>query len=704
MTNNITPHFVRPVLSALLAVLALLPAGAFAAGKRPFTVDDLYRLGRVQEVAVSPDGKLLAFSVKRFDMAANKGTTNLFLSTLADGKVRQLTTAAAADTSPRFMPDGERLAFLSTRSGSSQVWAIPLSGGEAVQLTKLPMDVGGFAVAKDGRHLAVQAQVFPSCKDMACNEKRAKELEADPVKARTYDRLLYRVWDHWRDERRSHVLWVALDGTEPRDLTPGDIETPPFDLGGHLDLDISPEGDEVAFAANVTRNPAWNTNNDVFTVKVAGKAPVNVTLKNEACDAEPRYSPDGRYLAYLAMKRPGFESDSRVLTIVERKSGAATALTKALDASVEEFSWSPDSREIVFNVWERGRLMLYKAAVPSAIVTRVRAEHTASSPVVTSDGKSVVFIGQSMSEPTEVFSMSMSGGGERRISHVNDDVVAGIEMGAGEELEFEGAHGDKVHGFLLKPPGFDPKRKYPVLMLMHGGPQGSFGDDFHQRWNMQMFASPGFVVVSVNFHGSTGYGQAFTDAVSGDWGGAPYEDVMKGLDHVLAAFPFTDGKNVSAAGASYGGFMINWILGHTDRFRSLVSHDGVYDQVSMYGATEELWFPEWEMKGTPWGNPETYEKSSPSAFAGKFKTPTLVVHGEQDFRVPYTQGLQLFTALQRQGVESKLLFFPDENHFVQKPQNARLWWNTVLDWLADHAGIKRGKTAPAAQVKKIAGP
>jgi len=703
------PRTVATSIAATAAMVCLLVAAdAVAKKKRALTVEDLYRVGRVSQLAVSPKEPLAAFVVKTFDMEANTGVSHIWLADLAERTSRRLTNAEASDWAPRWMPDG-RLAFLSTRSGKPQVWAIPLDGGEAAQLTDLPTGVDNFAVAPDGAHLAVVATVYADCRDMACNAERLAAEEASKVKARKIDKLLFRIWDHWLDERRGHVLWVPIDGGEPRDLTPGDLQTPPHDLGGHMDLSVSPDSKEVAFTANLTDDPAWNTNNDVLVVSVAGGPPRNITAKNQACDAEPLHSPDGAYIAYLAMKRPGFEADRRVLTLYDRKSGKRTALTDSLDRSVAGFTWAPSSRAIFFNASDRGRVAVYKVEVPSGKVAKVIAEGANDDAQVTADGKRLVYLRQTMASPTEVFVSALGGGDERPVSRINAELMAEIEMGAYEDFEFEGAGGDKVHGFLLKPPGFKKGKKYPLLMLIHGGPQGAFGEQFHPRWNMQLFATPGFVVAAVNFHGSQGYGQEFCDAVSGDWGGKPFEDIMKGTDHVLASYDFVDKKNVSAAGASYGGFMINWILGHTDRFRSLVSHDGVYEQWSMYGSTEELWFPEWEFKGTPWSNPELYDKYSPARYAAKFKTPTLVIHGENDYRVPYTQGLQLFTALQRQGVESRLLYFPDENHFVQKPQNARLWWDEVLGWLARHAGIKWAppgrKPAPRKPgVKQIAGP
>ena len=684
---------------ALSAALIALVAGhtAQAAQPRVLTVEDLYRLGRVSGVELSPAADLAAFAVKTFDMDANNGVSHLWIADLASGAVRQLTYGDKSDFAPRWLEDG-RLAFLSARSEPVQVFAIPVDGGEAQQLTHLPVGIDNFAVAADGKNIAAVIQVFPSCGALACTAQRATDIDGSKIKARVYDKLPIRLWDTWLDERRGHVFWVPLAGGEPRDLTPGDLRTPPLDLGGQMDLSVAPDASEVAFTANTTANPAWNTNNDVFAVPTSGGAPQNLTAANAACDSEPTHSPDGAYIAYLTMARPGFEADRRVLVLYDRKSRKRIPLTDALDNSVEGFSWAPSSRFIVFNAQDRGRVSLFKVSVPSGVVTKLVVVGTNTDPRVSRDGAQLVFLRQTASRPTELFAADISGSNARQLSHVNDAALAGIQMGTLEEFEFEGADNDKVHGFLLKPPGFDPKKKYPLLMLVHGGPQGAFGDEFHFRWNLQMFASPGFVVAAINFHGSTGYGQAFTDSISGDWGGKPYTDIMKGLDFLVVKYAFVDGAYVSAAGASYGGFMINWLLGHTERFRSFVSHDGVFDQISMYGSTEELWFPEWEYKGTPWGAPELYAKYNPVDSAKSFKTPTLVIHGENDFRIPYTQALELFTSLQRQGVESKLVLFPDENHFVQKPQNARLWWNTVLEWLASHAKInwgKPGKPAPA---------
>ncbi|MCU0664145.1 MAG: S9 family peptidase [Myxococcota bacterium] len=672
------------VFFVLMLVSAMAQAGP--AKPRPITADDLVTMPRLSGLEVAPSGRVGAFVVSRGDIGANKNVSAIWIVDFADKKVRQITSGSNRDYAPRFLSD-ERLAFLSTRSGAPQVWAIELAGGEAKKLMDLPVEIENFLPSPDGKSLAVVARVYPDCKTMACNKERAEKKEGDKVKARRYAKLPVRLWDRWLNETRGHVLWVSLEGGEPRDLTPGDINTPPLDLGGDMDLSISPDGKEVALVANATANPEWNTNNDVFVVPTSGGAPKNITVANQACDAEPEYSPDGRYIAYLAMARPGFEADRRVLTLYERATGKVKPLTGKLDLTVSQFSFRGDSREIVFNTYERGQKPVYRISVPSGIASRMVGERTNLVPRYF-QGSRIAMLQQSASSAEELVVTSETSANIERISSFQQGILANLALGAVEEFEFEGGGRDKVHGFMIKPPGFVSTKKYPLLMLIHGGPQGAFGNDFHPRWNLQMFAATGFVVAAINFHGSVGYGQDFCDSVSGDWGGKPYEDIMKGVDYLVSKNSFINGKNVSAAGASYGGFMINWLLTHTDRFRSFVSHSGVYDQISMYGATEELWFPEWEQKGTPWTNEKMYRENSPSTFAKKMKTPTLVVTGEHDYRVPYTQSLQLFTALQRQGVESELLFFPDETHFVRKPQNARLWWTTVMGWLGRHAGMK----------------
>jgi dipeptidyl aminopeptidase/acylaminoacyl peptidase len=384
------------------------------------------------------------------------------------------------------------------------------------------------------------------------------------------------------------------------------------------------------------------------------------------------------------MKRAGFEADQKQLILYERSTGKRLNLTEQFDYSVNDMVWSPDSKAIYFNADDKSNESLFKLSIAGRqLETLVGKGYTHSLRIVP-DGKSLVVARESINQPAEIFRIDTDGKNIKKLTAVNESRLSQIEMNAKEDFWFDGAGGTKVHGFIVKPPGFDAGKKYPMVFLIHGGPQGQWGDQFHYRWNAQMFAARGNVVVLINPRGSTGYGQRFTDEISRDWGGKAYEDLMLALDHVLKTYPFIDGKRLAAAGASYGGYMVNWIAGHTDRFRCLVSHDGVFNPKSMYGTTEELWFPEWELGGTPYKNPELYEKWSPMAFAHNFKTPMLVIHGQMDFRLDVSEGFQLFTALQRQGVKSKMLYFPDEGHFVGKPANAELWYKTVLDWIDEN--------------------
>jgi len=461
-------------------------------------------------------------------------------------------------------------------------------------------------------------------------------------------------------------------------------------LGGSQDYVFSPDGKEVAYVRNMDKMVAASTNNDLYTINLeSGK--VNKISTSEGSDNNPVYSMDGKYLAWRSMERAGFEADRYRLMVLERESGKIFDLTKGFDLSVDEIKWHPTKKSIYFKVPEKGNHSIYKAAIEDLKIEPVLKSHyLAGFDFINKD--KLLLKKETASMPSELFSYDLNSKKLKQLTHINDQLIAKLDMPALEQFWFSGAKGDKIHGWLLKPPGFDPTKKYPTVQLIHGGPQGAWGNNFHFRWNYQMFASAGYVIYAINFHGSKSYGQDFTDAVSKDWGGVPYQDLVMGTEYVLKEFPFIDGERLGAAGASYGGFMVNWINGHENPFKCFVSHDGIFEQISMYGATEELWFPEWEFDGTFWEKPELYDKFSPARLAKNFKTPTLVIHGELDYRVPYTQGLQMFTALKRQGVDAQLLFFPDEDHFVTKPQNAKLWWKTVHEWLAKY--LKPGKTKP----------
>ena len=480
-----------------------------------------------------------------------------------------------------------------------------------------------------------------------------------------------------------YVLVLPSSGGPARDITPGDYDSPPIDLAGSWSYAWSPDSKEIAFTRNPDPAVAVSTNNEVYTVNLGGGEPRKIS-ESAGNDGQPLYSPDGKYLAYLQMKRPGFEADQRQIVLCERSSGKRLNISERHDFSVNDFLWSPDSRSIYFTADDKGCESLLRIDVALKSLETLIDKGYNHSPRILPQGDGIVLIKEAINQPAEIYRVDQRGRAPMKLTSVNDERLSRVEMNPKEDFWFEGASGTKVHGFLVKPPGFTSSKKYPVILLVHGGPQGQWGDQFHYRWNAQMFASRGYVVVLINPRGSTGYGQQFTDEISGDWGGKPYEDLMKGVDFALGAYPFLDGSRMAAAGASYGGYMINWMAGHTTRFRCLVSHDGSFDMRSMYGTTEELWFPEWEFRGTPYQNPTLYAKWSPSAYASRFKTPMLVIHGQLDYRLDVSEGFQLFTALQRQGVKSRMLYFPDEGHFVTRPANAELWYKTVLDWIDEH--------------------
>jgi dipeptidyl aminopeptidase/acylaminoacyl peptidase len=669
--------------AALVLLLGTATAAQAQADARPMTARDLWAMGRVGAPAISPDGRQVAYTVTWYDVDANRGRTDIWVVPAAGGEPRQMTAGSASSSSPAWSPDGRHLAFISSRGGDGpQVWLLPVDGGEARQLTKLEAGASGPVWARDGRSILVTTQVWPSGDALA---DRMKALSEGKSSAMIYDELMYRHWDEWEDGRRSHVFLVDVATGAARDLTPGAHDTPPIALGGFQDYDLSPDGRELAFVRNIDVPTAVGTGNDIWLVSVDG-GEARLLTENKANDVSPQYSPDGRWIAYLAMERPGFEADRQQLMLYDRRSGEHRSLTKPLDRSVDMFVWAPDSRSLYFLAQDEIFRSIYRVPVGGGAAVRLTQGMYISSMALAPDGRAMVVGRQSSVQPTELFMLDASGRDVRQLTRTNERLTAQLALQPAEPFWFDGAGGTRVQGFLIRPPGFDASRKYPVVYVVHGGPQGAWSDLFHYRWNGNMFAAPGYVAVLVNPRGSTGYGQQFTDEISGDWGGKVYDDLMLGLDHVLATYPFTDASRVAAAGASYGGYMMNWFLAKTDRFRTLINHDGVFDMRSMYGSTEELWFPEWEFNGMPWTNPDAYSKWNPAEHVQNFRTPMLVIHGGLDYRVPLEQGLQVFTALRRQGVPARLLYFPDEGHWVLKPQNAMVWWQTVQDWLAQWLG------------------
>ncbi|MGD0323583.1 MAG: S9 family peptidase [Terriglobia bacterium] len=661
--------------------LFLVLGGNVAEAKRPMTFDDLMKVQRISDPQVSPDGRWIAYVQGAVDFGANKVVKHIWLVRAEGGEPKQLTTGDGSDSRPRWSPDGESIAFISARGGKSQVWIIPVNGGEARQLTSISTEADGVTWARKGDALLFTSQVYPDCGDDACNKKRLEDAEKSKVKARIIDELLFRHWDAWRDGKYTHLFTVSAQGGTPRDLTPGAVDSPTWFLDAPDGYDISPDGTEVCFTSNHSGGSriAWTTNNDLFLVSTQGGEAKNITKDNPGSDASPQYSPDGRYIAYTSQARDGYESDLLRLRVYDRQTASIKDLTTGFDQWVSSFAWAPDRNNIYFTAPEHAQQPVFKTSVSKPKVEKVLGGMN-DDVQVAPDGKSLLLTRSSLTQPAEIFRVPASGGTPVPLTSANAALLAELDLSPAESVATQGALGAEIQSLLVKPPAFDANKKYPAIVLVHGGPQSAWDDAWSYRWNAQMFASRGYVVIMTNFHGSTGYGQKFVEEISGDWGGACYQDVMKATDY-LESLPYVDKTRIGAAGASFGGYMINWIAGHTNRFKALVSHDGVYDSRSVYGETEEIWFDEWEHQGPPWTKREAYEKSSASNHVQNIQTPMLLVQGALDFRVPEGQAIQLFTSLQRRGVPSRLLYFPDEGHWVLKPQNSQLWYKTVLEWL-----------------------
>ena len=670
----------------VLALSLLVVFTASAADTHPFSVHDMLAMDRISDPQVSPDGKSVVFVVRATDLAANRGLTDLWLVGTDGTGLRRLTSHSASDVNPRWSPDGKTIYFISTRSGSSQIWQIAFDGGEATQVTSLPLDVGSFRVSPDGSRIAFSAEVFPG-KSIDETASMLDEQSKQKSSGKIYDSLLFRHWDTWADGRRNHVFVMPAKGGAAVDVMKSmDADAPSKPFGGPEEYTFTPDSKSVVFAArNVGREEAWSTNFDLYLAPIDGSSQKSLTAENKAWDTIPAFSPDGKTLAYLAMERPGFEADRFRIVLRSWPDGPTRVLTQAWDRSPGDLVWSSDSKTLYASADNLGQHSLFAIDAATGNARVVVKDGYVTSPAVIAGPKGadrIVYGLDTLLAPVELFSVRADGSDVRRLTNINGEKVAAARMGKPEQFTFEGAHGDTVYAHVVTPADFDPAKKYPVAFIIHGGPQGSMGNHFHYRWNPQAYAGAGYAAIMVDFHGSTGYGQAFTDAIRGDWGGAPLVDLQKGLAAAIAKYPWLDGNRVAALGASYGGYMINWIAGNwPDRFRALVTHDGNLDERFAYFATEELWFPEWEHGGTPWDNPEGYAKHNPVDFVKNWKTPTLVVHGGKDFRVVETGGFATFTALQRKGIPSRFLYFPDENHWVLKPQNSIMWHDTVIAWL-----------------------
>lgn len=666
------PLFVPCLIFTVTVSIPLL-----AQDKQPITIEDYITTPVVNDPQLSPDGELVAYTISTASLDDNRSASAVWVTDINTGIAWQPSVGQGNDRAPRWSPDGRLLAFISTRDGSPQIWRVPIRGGDAVKVTSTRDGITDFLWSPDGKALFFWTDVA-----WGDSSEAARRGAPWPTEAKIFTDLFYRHWNEWRLGVRSHLFHVEIVSGTATDITPMSRDIPPLALGGR-DIAISPTGTEVALVYNPDSSLATSTNNDVFVMSPDGSARQPIT-NNTGNDHTPLYSPDGRYLAYLSMATPGFEADRQQLMLYERSSGRRIAVTPRWDRSISDYRWLPDAKSVIAEVEEHGGHALYRIEVPSGRPTRIFAGGTNTGPQLSTKGDMVVFLHSSADHPTEIWTASVDGKSPHPITKVNDERYANYDLPAAETFGFAGAQGDSVFGWLIKPPGFDPIRKYPLIYLIHGGPQGAWLDQWHSRWNYALFASRGYIVAVVNFHGSTGYGQAFTNSISRNWGGLPYDDLMKGLD-VLAKLPNVDSTRMGAAGASYGGYMIYWMAGHTNRFRVLVAHDGIFNPLSMAGTTEEQWFPLWEFGGSPLipTARAVMEKWSPANFVANWTTPMLVVHSQNDFRVDLSEGLQAFTALRLKKVPAKFLYFPDEDHFITKPRNRRLWWSTVLDWL-DH--------------------
>ena len=672
------------VTTLALSALALAISGTTAA--KPFSVEDLVKLDKLHSATVSPDGRFLVYGHKQ--VGEGKGS-DLYLMDLnqANPAPKQLTSHKGTEHDVIWSGDSQAIYFLSNRSGSSQVWRLPLTGGEATQVSDLPLDVNGIKLSPDSKKLALTMSVFTDCGDLACSAKRFEEAAANPQRGQLYSQLMVRHWDTWKDHSVNHVFVGELTHNGAKlgsvtDLTPGwetDIPAKPF--SGMEEVSFTPDSNEVVFSAKAPgKDQAWHTNYDLYQVPLKGGQLTNITEQNKAWDSQPVFSPDGRYMVYAAMSKPVAEADRFAIMLKDLVTGKVKEVAPLWDRSVRSMTFAPDSRNLYITAQDLGQVSIFVVNTQFGDMRTVYNDGTAS--VIGTSGDKLIIKRNDLSHPDEIYSINTDGSNLTQLTHVNDDKLKDLEFGDFSQFSFKGWNDETVYGYWVKPVGYKEGQKYPIAYLIHGGPQGSFGNRFHARWNAQLWAGAGYGVVMVDFHGSTGYGQAFTDSISGDWGGKPFEDVQKGLKAVTEQQPWLDYNNACALGGSYGGYMVNWIAGNwSDQFKCLVNHAGLFDMRMFYNVTEELWFPEREMGGSFSLGEGDHEKFNPVNYVENWKTPMLVIHGEKDFRVPYGQGLAAFTTLQRKGIPSELLMYPGENHWILNDDNKIQWYDNVLRWM-----------------------
>ncbi|PMG77741.1 peptidase S9 [Shewanella sp. 10N.286.51.B7] len=674
------------LLLALGAAGLALSVQAAEPTKTPFNVQQLVKLNKLHSAAVSNDGTQLVYAVKHID-AQGESSSDLYLLDLSNKNAKpvQITSHKGTEHDVNFSVDDQSIYFLAARDGSSQLYNLSLSGGEALQVTDLPLDVNGYKLSNDGKQVVMNMRVFPECKDLACTVDRIAEEENKKTTGREYKQLMVRHWDTWEDHARNHLFVGQLNGKPVKDVvdvTFGlDTETPPKPFSGMEEVTFTADGKHIVYSAKApSKDQAWTTNYDLWKVPVTGGEAENLTEKNLAWDAQPTYSKDGRQLAYLAMSKPGFEADRYRIMLRDTVTGAEKEVAPLWDRSPHSLTFSDDGRTLYVTAQDVGQVSIFEVNTQFGDVRPLYNDGSNSLVAVTDSG--IIFSNKSLVEPGDLYKISLEGENLTRLTNVNEEKLAEIQFGEFQQFNFKGWNNETVHGYWIKPANYESGKKYPVAYLVHGGPQGSFGNSFSGRWNAQLWAGAGYGVVMVDFHGSTGYGQAFTDSISKDWGGKPLEDLQKGLAAVGQQQKWLDTDNACALGGSYGGYMMNWFQGNwSDGFQCLVNHAGLFDMRSMYHVTEELWFPEYEFGGTYTENKELYEKFNPVNYVENWKTPMLVIHGEKDYRVPYGQGLAAFTYMQRNDIPSELLMFPDENHWILNQDNLQQWYKNVLGWM-----------------------
>jgi dipeptidyl aminopeptidase/acylaminoacyl peptidase len=666
--------------------------------KTAFTIDDLYSIKNVNDPQISPDGKKIAFVVTEYFLKKGESNQEIYLMDLDGNNLIQLTNHPASDFRPRWSPEGNSIIFLSDRSESQQIWEISTFGGEPAQLTDFSTGVADAEWSPEGNKIAFTSRVFPECgANSPCNNDILENMNNGPLQAHMTDLLLYRHWNFWKDGRRVHLFLFNKDTKEIMELTPGDFDSPSFSLAGSTGYSFSPDGTEICFVSNRDVNEAETTNKDLWLVSTQGGEVRNITDDNEAYDGDPGYSPDGRYIAYRTQKIPTFEADKFRIALYNRQTGEKQMITDNFDYWMNDYKWSPDSKSIYFIGEVKGHFPLYRMEIESGKISDILDVKTINSFSISPDGKTVVASRRAISQPTEIWSAptkgTAAGKQANRLTSFNQQIEISVDIRPAEELWITSPTGKKIHTFLIKPHQFDPTKKYPLILNVHGGPQSQWADAFRGDW--QVYPGAGYVLAFPNPHGSTGYGQEFTNAISRDWGGKVYQDIMAVADY-LASLNFVDENKMGAMGWSYGGYMMMWLEGHTNKFKALVSMMGVYNLESMYGTTEELWFPEWDLGGTPWESKELYNKLSPHQYVQNFKTPCLVITGEKDFRVNFTESLQFFTALQKMKVPSRLIVFENDGHWPNFVKSMPFYYNAHLDWFHRYLG---GEVAPYDMIK-----